>query len=78
MSVSAGFMGADITVATPGWSAPVKVTPSAVIQSPALLVPLGSPIADNDTATVNDKGTTAVVPVVEAPVSAPVLAVPAK
>jgi hypothetical protein len=77
-SVSAGFMGANVTVATPGWSAPVKVVPTAAIQSPALLVPLDSPIAKDDQATVRDGSITATVPIVSAPVAAPVLAVPAK
>jgi hypothetical protein len=75
-SISAGFFGANVTVATPGWSAPVAVVPSPAIQSPALLVPLGSPIADNDQATIHDHNITAFVPIVEAPVAAPVLAVP--
>ena len=77
-SVSAGFMGASVTVATPGWSKPVAVVPSPAIQSPALLVPFDSGIANNALATVTDGKITATVPVVEAPVKTPVLAVPAK
>ena len=77
-SISAGFFGATVTVATPGWSAPVPVVPTPSMLGPALLVPIGSPIAVNDTATINDHGTVALVPVVEAPVSKPVLAVPPK
>jgi hypothetical protein len=73
-SVTAGFFGATIEVATPGWSAPVPTTPSAVITEPTLLVPANSVAADHATATVSATGR--VIPVVVAPVAAPVLAVP--
>jgi hypothetical protein len=64
-----------VSVSTPGWSAPVKVAPSAAVNQPALLVPPGSAPDASDTAQVAGKGT---VPVVAAPVNAPVLAVPVK
>ena len=78
LAVSAGFLGATVGVSTPGWQKPVPVVPTPAITSPALLVPIGSPIAGNETATVTDHNTTAVVPIVEAPVDTPVLAVPKK
>lgn len=78
LAVNAGFMGATVGVSTPGWQKPVPVVPNPAIQSPALLVPIGSPIANNDQATVTDGKITATVPIVEAPVAAPVLAVPKK
>ena len=69
-------MGASVNIATPGWSKPVPVVPTAAIQSPTLLVPIGSPIAQNDSATVTDHNITAFVPIIEAPVAKPILAVP--
>lgn len=76
MAVNAGFMGGTVGVSTPGWSKPVPVVANPSIQTPALLVPIGSPIANQDQATIHDKNITAFVPIVEAPVAAPVLAVP--
>jgi hypothetical protein len=79
-SVSAGFFGANVTVATPGWSAPVPVVTSPVITKPTLLVPAGSPAATELTATVAPTGTTpaTAVQVLVAPVKTETLAVPAK
>ena len=68
--------GLGVTYSTPGWSAPVSVVKSEVITKPTLLVPTDSAIADNDSATVTDGKVTSTVPIVAAPVVAPVLAVP--
>ena len=75
-SYGVNAFGFGVTYSTPGWSAPVKVVPTQSIQSPALLVPLDSPLANNESATVTDGKITSTVPVVAAPVAAPVLAVP--
>jgi hypothetical protein len=72
----ANAFGVGVSYSTPGWSAPVAVVPTTAIQSPALLVPINSPIATNTTATVTDGKITATVPIVAAPVANPVLAVP--
>jgi hypothetical protein len=79
-SISAGFFGANVTVATPGWSAPVPVVESKVITKPTLLVPADSPVAKVAIATIQPTATlnATAVSVVVAPVAAPVLAVPAK
>lgn len=76
-SISGGFIGASITVNFPdGIHKSVPVVPTPEIQSPTLLVPIGSPIADHDSVTVNDGKVISTVPIIEAPVTAPVLAVP--
>jgi cation transporter-like permease len=79
-SVSAGFFGANVTVATPGWSAPVPVVPYAVITKPTLLVPEQSPAANESTATVAPTANTPArtVAVVVAPVATETLAIPVK
>jgi hypothetical protein len=79
-SVSAGFFGANVTVATPGWSKPVAVVPYAVITKPTLLVPSTSPAANELTATVAPTATTpaTAVAVVVAPVATETLAIPVK
>lgn len=76
-SVSAGFFGANVTVAFPnGVSGTVPVSASPSASSPALLVPVGT--KPSDTATVVSGSTTpATVPVIESEVSSPVLSVPA-
>jgi hypothetical protein len=85
VSVSAGFMGAKVKVQTPGWSkAEVPVVQSQALTTPTLLVPMGSPVADELTAKVTSvagtgeaAGGSSVVPVVVAPVKTETLAVPA-
>jgi hypothetical protein len=75
-SYGVNAFGVGVTYSTPGWSAPAKVVPTQSIQSPALLVPLDSALANNESATVTNGQITATVPIVAAPVAAPVLAVP--
>ncbi len=75
-SYGVNAFGFGVTYSTPGWSAPVPVVKSEVITKPTLLVPTDSPIADHDSATVTDGKVTSTVPIVEASVAAPVLAVP--
>jgi hypothetical protein len=79
-SVSAGFFGASVTVATPGWSSPVPVVESHILTQPTLMVPAGSPAANEETATVAPTATSpsTAVPVVVASVKTETLAVPAK
>jgi hypothetical protein len=101
LTVSAGFMGATVSVSTPGWSKEnVPVTKSALVDAPVLMVPPGTvavnsntvatvsspgealppPPAVPDTKRVLDRQAVAPgvksVPVIEAPVSSPVLAIP--
>jgi hypothetical protein len=76
-SVSGGFFGANVTANFPnGITVPAKVVPTASIQSPALLVPLNSGLANTESVSVTDGNITSNVPIVPAPVAAPVLAVP--
>jgi hypothetical protein len=79
LTVGAGFMGATVDISTPGWSAPVPVKPSAAVEKPVLMVPLNTVDAPK-TATINGTASKppSVVPVIKAPVTAPVLAVPVK
>jgi ABC-type transport system involved in cytochrome c biogenesis permease component len=75
LSVSAGFMGASVTVATPGWTAPVPVV-ALPVTSPVLLVPPGS---SEESATVLPTATTpatTVAVVVSDAVKKPTLAIP--
>lgn len=67
-------MGADVSVSTPGWSAPVPVVESTVITKPTLLVPATSPAAEEAVASTPN-GT---VPIVIAPVKTEILSVPIK
>jgi hypothetical protein len=79
MSVTAGFFGAQVTVAEPGFTVPAKVMPTTSVIQPTLLVPASEPIASNGSVPVTTAvGETTNVPVVVAPVSSPVLAIPAK
>jgi hypothetical protein len=81
LTVGAGFMGADVHVSTPGWSAPVPVVASPDIAKPTLLVPATSPAASQSTAIVAPTATTAAgsVPVVVSPtIAQPTLAIPAR
>lgn len=73
-TISAGFMGADISVSTPGWEAPVPVVQSPVITKPTLLVPSTSPAAGDLVASTPNGS----VPVVVAPVATETLAIPVK
>jgi hypothetical protein len=76
-SLTGGFMGANVTANFPnGIQVPAKVVPTQSIQSPALLVPLTSSLANTESTIVTDGKITATVPVVAAPVSIPTLAVP--
>ena len=74
LEVGAGFMGAEVHVSTPGWSAPVPVVESKIITTPTLLVPETSPAAEEDVASTP----TGKVPVVVASVKTETLAVPSK
>jgi hypothetical protein len=78
MSVTAGFFGAQVTVAEPGFTVPAKVTPTNGVMQPTLLVPASEPIAVNSTVPVTTaNGATTTVPIKIAPVPVPVLAIPA-
>lgn len=79
LSVGAGFMGANVSVSTPGWSAPVPVVASPAVTKLTLLVPSDSPAASQTVAIVAPTATTPAgsVPVVVAPVAEPTLAIPA-
>jgi len=78
LSFTAGFMGAQVTVATPGWTKEVAVERSKIIDAPVLMVPPGTMRVTSQTiAEVTDaKGDQSTVPVIEAPVSVPVLIEP--
>jgi hypothetical protein len=80
LTVSGGFMGADVAVSTPGWSAPaVPVVATPAVAKPTLLVPADSPAANQSVAIVAPTATTPAgsVPVVVTPsVAQPTLAVP--
>jgi hypothetical protein len=77
LSVSAGFFGAEVTVAEPGFTVPAKVVTSAAVSIPTLMVPATEPVAAIGSVPVtNTAGQTTTVPVVTAPVISPVLAVP--
>lgn len=76
VSVSAGFFGATVTVAEPGFTVPAKVVQTAAVIQPTLMVPASAPITSGSVPVVTQAGETTNVPVVAAPVSAPVLAVP--
>jgi hypothetical protein len=78
VSVSAGFFGASVTVAEPGYTVPAKVVSTAAVVTPTLMVPAGDPVAGGSVPVTTQTGATTVVPTVVAPVTAPVLAVPAK
>jgi hypothetical protein len=78
LTLSGGFMGATVSVSTPGWSAPVPVVAVSQITKPTLLVPKGSIASRDQTAVVAATAQTAKmsVPVVVAPVKSATLAVP--
>jgi hypothetical protein len=65
-----------VSVSTPGWSAPVAVAPSAAVNTPVLMVPVGAATAVQAVVAATKTTAATVVPVIEAPVTAPVLAVP--
>jgi hypothetical protein len=78
-SVTPSFAGlASVTITGGGYMVPVPVQPSPTVVAPTLLVPIGS--NNSTTATVAATATTpqTVVPVTEADISTPILAVPAK
>jgi len=74
--VSINF-GGLVTVSEPGFTIPAKVVPTSSVIAPTLMVPTSEPIASKGNVSVtNSIGQTATVPVLVAPVVAPVLAVP--
>lgn len=77
VSVSAGFFGAQVTIAEPGYTVPAKVIPSAAVVQPTLLVPPSAPVTSGSLLVVTSAGETTNVPVVVSSVQVPVLAVPA-
>lgn len=77
VSISAGFFGAQVTVAEPGFTVPAKVVKVPDVTSPTLIVPFGATPKDS-VPVVNSTGKATSVQVVEAPVDKPVLAVPVK
>jgi hypothetical protein len=77
VSISAGFFGAEVTVSEPGYTVPAKVVATASVGHPTLMVPAGDPVAASDSVPITTTiGNTATVPVLVAPVTSPVLAVP--
>jgi hypothetical protein len=79
VSISGGFFGATVTVSEPGFTVPAKVTPTALVSTPTLLVPATEPVAANASVPVTtSSGESTTVPVVVAPVSSPILAIPSK
>jgi hypothetical protein len=72
-SYGVNAFGFGVTYSTPGWSAPVPVVKSEIVTAPTLMVPANSPAASSQIATSQ---TGSAVPIVVAPVAAPVLAVP--
>lgn len=78
VSVSAGFFGASVTVSEPGFTIPAKVVPTAAVATPTLMVPATDPVTSGSIPVTTESGQSTTVPVVVAPVAAPVLAVPAK
>jgi hypothetical protein len=80
LTVGAGFMGANVSVATPGWSAPVPVLATPNVIKPTLFVPPDSPAASQSVAIVAPTATTPAgsVPIVVANIAEPTLAIPGK
>lgn len=79
VSISGGFFGASVTVSEPGFTVPAKVVSTAAVKQPTLMVSPSDPLAASDSTTVTTSiGSSATVPVMVAPVSAPVVAVPSK
>jgi len=77
VSVSGGFFGATVTVSEPGFTVPAKVVPTTAVLQPTLMVPASEPIASSGSAPVTTAaGDTTNIPVVVAPVTSPILAVP--
>ena len=76
VSVSAGFFGATVTIAEPGFTVPAKVVQTSSVVQPTLIVPLSAPITSGSVPVVTQVGETTNVPVVAKPVTGPVLAVP--
>jgi hypothetical protein len=78
-SLSAGFMGASVTVSTPGWTKPVPVVASPAVSAPVLMVPqgtIGEAQSNLAQVTTNTATLAKTVPIMEADVVTPVLAVP--
>jgi hypothetical protein len=73
-----GPFGLSATVSFPDGIRPVPVSPTTEVSTPTLLVPSGNSAAGTSVPVTTSVGTTTVVPAVEAPVTAPILAVPAK
>ena len=76
MSISAGFFGANVTVAEPGFTIPAKVVPTSSVAAPTLLVPAGDPVTTGTIPVTAASGEKTNVKVQVAPVDVPVLAVP--
>ncbi len=77
VSISAGFFGAEVTVAEPGYIVPAKVVTTQAVQQPTLIVPPTAPIATGSAPVITSTGEKTNVPViVSSSVASPVLAVP--
>lgn len=79
VSISAGFFGAQVTVAEPGYTVPAKVVTTQSVQQPTLIVPASAPIMTGSAPVITSAGEVSKVPVVVSQsVQSPVLAVPSK
>jgi hypothetical protein len=76
VSLTAGFFGATVTVAEPGFTIPAKVVPTSAVTNPTLLVPSTSSVTSGTAMITTETGANTMVPVSVAPVSQPVLVVP--
>jgi hypothetical protein len=77
VSVTAGFFGATVTVAEPGFTVPAKVVPTSAVVVPTLMVPPGASVTSGSIPVTTTTGASATVPVTVGPVTEAVLAVPA-
>jgi hypothetical protein len=77
-SVSGGFFGASVSVDFPEGIKPVPVTKTASVSTPTLMVPPDSTITSGTVPVTTASGQTTSVSVTAAPVTSPILAVPAK
>jgi hypothetical protein len=78
-SVSGGFFGASVTANFPeGINVPAQVVADPDVTVPVLKVPANAPVTSGTVPVTTANGTTTTIPVVVAPVAAPILAVPAK
>src|ERR1700675_878374 len=56
VSISAGFFGAQVTVAEPGYTVPAKVIATQAVQQPTLIVPASAPITTGSVPVITSAG----------------------